>query len=943
MWPATPPPSFSRTSPNGRSISSWSGDHAVERHAELAARGAGRVAGLVHERLRQQDRDVGPAGADPALGDQAAVLLLRLRQLPAARELRGDLEADVVAGLRVAGTRVAETRRQEIRHVLSFASGRAGLRARRRRRYSPVVGIAGVAASPAVLGTGILALGGLLALLADELRLLLELGLGLLLDPRRREGRDRDLVGVLVLAEDELDALGRLDRAELKRVVDVHPGDVGGDRLGDLGRQRLDRELVGDVLEHAALLDAGGVVAAEQLDRDLGLDLDVELDLLEVEVDELAADRVALLFLDHDRDRSRALDIDVDQRAAVKQDVAGVALGDLERPRVVAGGVDDAGDEAVAAQAPALARAELGSRLSLQCRSVGGHAAAEDREPLRGSPRRFRFPSEGHDDSGLRGWVRTQWVALLALFIALATGTAYAANTVFSTDIVDGQVRTVDLANGAVAVEKIADGSITGDKIKDGAIQGRDVLDNSLKGADIDESTLSGSAGAGARHRRPRTRSDTTRSARCRWRRPFAEQGRHAPVFGSRARGSEGTGTSIKEGYIGMRVQRRRRLRRGSPTVYTNERNSHKPFVSAPAVVKNLPAGAHTIRLETVYNAASATRPPRPSRSTAPTPTPTTSSTSRSSRYPTRDARPGVPCAGAGRRPQDPEGAGDPLGEARHGARRPGREVRGDEGGVARPLGGGQSAEKLEARHLETALKMVSTLGEMKGAAMKIGQLASFIDTEFLPPEYAELYQEELAKLRTSAPPMPWKEVEKVVTRGVRRAGLRPLHRVRAGGVRGRLDRPGAPGDAQRRPRGRGQDPVPRRRRGARVGHAKRRHARPAREGARPGPRREGGRRGAQGAGDGGARLRVRGPEPALVLARLPRPPVHLRARRDHAALAAQGAGHRVRRGDRLRRGEEARPTTSAAGSARSSSASASARSTTCSTSTPTPTPATTS
>ncbi len=71
--------------------------------------------------------------------------------------------------------------------------------------------------------------------------------------------------------------------------------------------------------------------------------------------------------------------------------------------------------------------------------------------------------------------------------------------------------------------------------------------------------------------------------------------------------------------------------------------------------------------------------------------------------------------------------------------------------------------EKLEARHLETALTMVRTLGEMKGAAMKIGQLASFIDTEFLPPEYAEIYQEELAKLRTSAPPMPWERVEKVV------------------------------------------------------------------------------------------------------------------------------------------------------------------------------------
>ena len=73
------------------------------------------------------------------------------------------------------------------------------------------------------------------------------------------------------------------------------------------------------------------------------------------------------------------------------------------------------------------------------------------------------------------------------------------------------------------------------------------------------------------------------------------------------------------------------------------------------------------------------------------------------------------------------------------------------------------AAEKLEARHVETALKMVSTLGEMKGAAMKIGQLASFIDTEFLPPEYAELYQAELAKLRTSAPPMPWDRVSKVI------------------------------------------------------------------------------------------------------------------------------------------------------------------------------------
>jgi predicted unusual protein kinase regulating ubiquinone biosynthesis (AarF/ABC1/UbiB family) len=51
----------------------------------------------------------------------------------------------------------------------------------------------------------------------------------------------------------------------------------------------------------------------------------------------------------------------------------------------------------------------------------------------------------------------------------------------------------------------------------------------------------------------------------------------------------------------------------------------------------------------------------------------------------------------------------------------------------------------------------------MKGAAMKMGQLASFIDTDYLPDEYRELYQEKLGKLRTSAPAMPWERVRKVL------------------------------------------------------------------------------------------------------------------------------------------------------------------------------------
>src|SRR3712207_5356500 len=74
-----------------------------------------------------------------------------------------------------------------------------------------------------------------------------------------------------------------------------------------------------------------------------------------------------------------------------------------------------------------------------------------------------------------------------------------------------------------------------------------------------------------------------------------------------------------------------------------------------------------------------------------------------------------------------------------------------------------EAAAQLDQRHLETAEKMVDALGQLKGAAMKIGQLASFIDTEFLPPEYRELYQDKLADLRTSAPPMEWKKVRDVL------------------------------------------------------------------------------------------------------------------------------------------------------------------------------------
>lgn len=74
-----------------------------------------------------------------------------------------------------------------------------------------------------------------------------------------------------------------------------------------------------------------------------------------------------------------------------------------------------------------------------------------------------------------------------------------------------------------------------------------------------------------------------------------------------------------------------------------------------------------------------------------------------------------------------------------------------------------RATEALDQRHAEAVERMVDVLGSMKGAAMKIGQLASFIDTDFIPDEYRELYQDKLSKLRTSAPPMPWDKVKSVL------------------------------------------------------------------------------------------------------------------------------------------------------------------------------------
>jgi predicted unusual protein kinase regulating ubiquinone biosynthesis (AarF/ABC1/UbiB family) len=64
--------------------------------------------------------------------------------------------------------------------------------------------------------------------------------------------------------------------------------------------------------------------------------------------------------------------------------------------------------------------------------------------------------------------------------------------------------------------------------------------------------------------------------------------------------------------------------------------------------------------------------------------------------------------------------------------------------------------------HAETAERMLELLGSMKGAAMKLGQIASFVDLD-LPPEVAETYRSVLADLRAAAPPVDPGSVAAVV------------------------------------------------------------------------------------------------------------------------------------------------------------------------------------
>jgi hypothetical protein len=91
-------------------------------------------------------------------------------------------------------------------------------------------------------------------------------------------------------------------------------------------------------------------------------------------------------------------------------------------------------------------------------------------------------------------------VATMALFVALGGTGAYAANTVFSSDIVDGEVKAPDIAANAVDSARVRDNTLNtfdvhsfiGDDVIDGTLTGADIGDGTVTRADIADGTILG-------------------------------------------------------------------------------------------------------------------------------------------------------------------------------------------------------------------------------------------------------------------------------------------------------------------------------------------------------------------------------------------------------------------------------------------------------------------
>jgi hypothetical protein len=83
----------------------------------------------------------------------------------------------------------------------------------------------------------------------------------------------------------------------------------------------------------------------------------------------------------------------------------------------------------------------------------------------------------------------SKWLAIVVVafvagsFVASPELRAYAANTVFSSDIVDGEVKTPDLANNAVTAAKIKDSEVKAAEIAANAVGSSEIATNAVGAA----------------------------------------------------------------------------------------------------------------------------------------------------------------------------------------------------------------------------------------------------------------------------------------------------------------------------------------------------------------------------------------------------------------------------------------------------------------------------
>jgi predicted unusual protein kinase regulating ubiquinone biosynthesis (AarF/ABC1/UbiB family) len=96
--------------------------------------------------------------------------------------------------------------------------------------------------------------------------------------------------------------------------------------------------------------------------------------------------------------------------------------------------------------------------------------------------------------------------------------------------------------------------------------------------------------------------------------------------------------------------------------------------------------------------------------------------------------------------------------------------------GLAARQGLGRVAGKLTRdekkqfdRFTREAERYVAVLGDMKGVAMKVGQLLSFLDAGAIPEQHRAAYQQIVGALQADAPPMPFDTVCDVIERELAR------------------------------------------------------------------------------------------------------------------------------------------------------------------------------